>query len=40
MQIQEFENIDCAYCGKIIYFCSYKCYRQWIKKYKAPKEED
>lgn len=27
--------------GKIIYFCSYNCYRRWIKKYKQPsKKED
>lgn len=27
--------------GKIIYFCSYTCYRRWIKKYKQPsKKED
>ena len=60
MQIQKFDHIDCAWCGKskiisslkrdwlykthdhgrIIYFCSYTCYRQWLKKYKAPKKED
>lgn len=25
-------------CGKVIYFCSYTCYRRWMKKYKAPKK--
>lgn len=62
MQIQKFDHIDCAWCGKrkiisslkrdwtyktsnlkhgYIYFCSYGCYRQWMKKYRQPnKEED
>lgn len=60
MQIQKFEHIECAYCGKskiisslkrdwlyktkdngrIIYFCSYTCYRRWLKKYKQPQKKE
>lgn len=60
MQIQKFDHIDCAYCGKrkiisslkrdwtyktkdcgkVIYFCSYTCYRQWLKKYKQPQKKE
>lgn len=26
--------------GRIIYFCSYTCYRKWLKKYKQPPKKD